>query len=101
MNNLIIAGEYKQDVILVKQLFKVRFKVKDPEKVWVVFSIWVKRYSQQKTLDLSPYSTMILKQFQNNMSLLNFIFINSDTIYNLTYVKKKIINKKKKLGINK
>lgn len=44
VDDILITGEYKKNIVHVKQLLKERFKVKDLREVRVVLDIQMKRY---------------------------------------------------------
>lgn len=46
VNDLLIAREYEKDIVYVKQLLKVQFKVEDLGEVQVFLDIQIRRYSQ-------------------------------------------------------
>lgn len=51
IDDLLIAGEHEANIIYFKQLLKVWFKIKNLEKVYLFFDIYVRRYILPIILD--------------------------------------------------
>lgn len=96
VNNLLLTGKNKKDILYVKQFLKQRFKVKDLGKVRMFLDIKVKKFEQYMTLDQLQYVAMILRQFLDKKSLLYLIFMEPDVDNKLAATRKNIFSKNQK-----
>ncbi len=92
LDDLLIAGKDKTDILQVKELLKARFEVKDLGEVGMVRGIKVRRYGQQMTLYQSQYAAVILKQFLDDTSPPYLIPMEPDAVHRLADTRGELLN---------